>query len=428
MSAAAGDYDNDGYPDLFVTGVGQNRLFHNQRDGTFADVTEGAGVGGDSQTWSTGAAWIDYDGDGQLDLVVANYAHWLGDVDLATAFSIALMGHSYGAPTGFVGVFPSMYRNLGHGRFALVPGSAGLRNIDPQTHLPVAKALAVVPLDANGDGRLDLLFTYHTADSALFLNQGDGTFRQWAIDTGQRNEGAGASLATASTLPMARSADAEAILASLESAQTVERRNRDGALLHLGGKLGVALLDYDLAGRLDLFSGNGRAEPDVNRFEPGRDFGAVPQLLWNRGQAWLPAPVPGADGGAWTAPVVARGIAEADLDGDGDSDVIIAQNNGPVVVLRNDQRSGLPWLRLALVATRTQPEAGGARVEVHTPRRVLVRTVAPAMGYMAQSESVLTFGLGEDARVRKIVIHWPSGQRQELRPNAINRTLVIREP
>jgi hypothetical protein len=126
--------------------------------------------------------------------------------------------------------------------------------------------------------------------------------------------------------------------------------------------------------------------------------------------------------------VVARGVAVADLDGDGDSDVIIAQNNGPAIILRNDQRSGSPWLRIALVATRTQADAGGARVEVHTPRRVLIRTMAPAMGYMAQSEPVLDFGLGEDARVRKIVIHWPSGQRQELRPEAINRTLVIREP
>jgi hypothetical protein len=121
-------------------------------------------------------------------------------------------------------------------------------------------------------------------------------------------------------------------------------------------------------------------------------------------------------------------VAVADLDGDGDGDVIIAQNSGPAVILRNDQRSGRPWLRIALVATRTQWEAGGARVEVRTPRRVQVRTMGPAMGYMAQSESVLDFGLDEDARVRKIVIRWPSGQRQELRPDAINKTLVIREP
>jgi len=121
-------------------------------------------------------------------------------------------------------------------------------------------------------------------------------------------------------------------------------------------------------------------------------------------------------------------VAVADIDGDGDSDVIIAQNNGPALLLRNDQRAGLPWLRLKLIATRSHSEAGGARVEVHTPRRILVQTVAPAMVFMAQSESVLTFGLGEDTRVREIVIRWPSGQRQELRPAAISQTLVIREP
>ncbi|HUL52984.1 MAG TPA: CRTAC1 family protein [Opitutaceae bacterium] len=428
MAAAAGDFDNDGYPDLFVTGVGRNHLFHNQGSGTFAEVTDSAGVGGDGQTWSTGATWIDIDGDGLLDLVVANYAHWVGDVDLATAFSIALMGHSYGAPTGFVGAFPSVYRNLGHGRFAPVPGSAGMRNIDPQTHLPVAKALAVVPLDANGDGKLDLLFSYHTAGSALFLNQGDGTFRQWATGAGQRNEGASAGLASASTPAYPPSADAQAILSALESAQRSERRGRSEPEVHLGGKLGVAPLDYDLAGRLDFFSGNGHAEPDVNRFEAGRDFAAVPQLWWNRGDTWIPAAAPGAAGGAWARAVVARGVAVADLDGDGDSDVIIAQNNGPAIVLRNDERSGLPWLRVALIATRSQPGAGGARVEVHTPGRALVRTMAPAMGFMAQSESMLTFGLGDDARVREIVIHWPSGQRQVVHPDSVNRTLTIREP
>jgi hypothetical protein len=428
MGAASGDYDNDGHPDLFVACVGRNHLFHNRGDGTFEDVTLAAGVGGDDNTWSTGATWIDFDGDGKLDLVVAHYARWPMEVGLELALRVAELGPSYGTPTGFVGAFPSVYRNLGHGRFVLVPGSAGLRNVDPQTRLPVAKALAVVPLDANGDGRLDLLFSYHAADNALFISQGDGSFRQWSPGLDDRNEGAAAGLAAPSLLPLAQAAGADERLAALLSVGTLDVTTRDDAPLSLRTKLGVALLNYDHGGHLELFSGNGRAEPDMSRFEQGRDFRAVPQLLWKRGHAWEPAPIPGPDGGAWANPLVARGVAVADLDGDGNGDVIIAQNRGPAVVLRNDQRSGRPWLRIALVATRTQWEAGGARVEVRTPRRVQVRTMAPSMGYMAQSESVLDFGLDEDARVRRIVIRWPSGQRQELRPDAINKTLVIREP
>ncbi len=428
MGAAAGDYDNDGHIDLFVACVGRNHLFHNRGDGTFEDVTLAAGVGGDDNTWSTGAAWIDFDGDGKLDLVVAHYGRWPRGMGLDLAFRVAEMGPSYGTPTGFVGAFPSVYRNLGNGRFALVPGSAGLRNLDPETGMPVAKTLAVMPVDANGDGRLDLLFTYHTADSALFINQGDGSFRQWSSGFGRRNEGAAAGLATPSLLPFAQGADADERLAVLLSTGSPDAGNRGEGPLGLRGRLGLALLNYDHGGHPGLFSGNGRAEPDTGRFEDGRDFHAVPQLLWNRGRAWVPAPLPGAEGGAWARPLVARGVAVADLDGDGNDDVIIAQNSGPAVVLHNDQRSGRPWLRIALVATRTPWEAGGARVEVHTPRRVQVRTMAPAMGFMAQSESVLDFGLEEDARVRKVVIRWPSGQRQELRPDAINRTLVIHEP
>lgn len=426
MGAAAGDYDNDGHMDLFVACVGRNHLFHNRGDGTFEDVTLAAGVGGDDNTWSTGATWIDIDGDGKPDLVVAHYARWPGEDGLGLALRVAELGPSYGTPTGFVGAFPSVYRNLGNGRFALVPGSAGLRNLDRETRMPVARTLAVVPVDANGDGKLDLLFTYQAADSALFINQRDGSFRQWSPGLGDRNEGATAGLATPSLLPLAQAAGADERIAALLSAVELDPGNRDEAVLSLRSKLGVAVLNYDHGAHLDLFSGNGRAEPDVSRFEQGRDFRAVPQLLWDRGHAWVPAPGP--EGSAWATPMLARGVAVADLDGDGNADIIIAQNSGAAVILRNDQRSGRPWLRIALVATRTQREAGGARVEVHTPRRVQVRTMAPAMGFMAQSESVLDFGLDEDARVRKIVIRWPSGQRQEVRPDAIDRTLVIREP
>ena len=424
MAAVAGDFDNDGRPDLFVTCVGLNHLFKNLGQGRFEDVTESTGVGGEENTWSTGATWLDYDGDGRLDLVVAHYARWPQEISLAMAFTVADVGRSYGTPTGFVGVLPSVYHNQGDGRFALVPGAAGLLNIDPTTGLPAVKALAVVPVDANGDGKLDLLFSYHTADNALFLNQGDGTFKKWSGAADQRNEGAAAGLAAATFLPATAAADTNERLAALQTAGASDTRSRDESALHLRGKLSGALLDYELAGHLALFSGNGRAEPDTNKFAAGRNFSAEPQLLLKRGSQWVGAP----PGGNWSRPLVARGIAVADLDGDGDGDVIIAQNNRPALLLRNDQRSGRPWLRLRLVATRSHPEAGGARVEVHTPRRILTQTVAPAVSFMAQSESTLTFGLGEDARVRKVLIRWPSGQRQELRPEAINQTLVIREP
>jgi hypothetical protein len=428
MCPAVGDYDGDGFPDLFITAIGGNRLFHNRGNGRFEEVTATAGVGGDANTWSTGATWIDFDGDGALDLVVANYARWPGNVGLRLAFTIADVGHSYGTPAGFFSAFPSVYRNLGGGHFALVANSAGLRDIDRQTGLPMAKPLAIVPVDANGDGRLDLLFSYQTSPAALFLNQGDGTFRPWNIGREDRREGASAALVSASVRPFARSGSDDERLQALLFASMLDAHAHEEMRLSLPAKLGIVPFDYDLDGRLEIFSGEGRAEPDLNKFEPERAFRTAPLLLVNDGRAWKTAAASGADGTAWANPVIARGVAVADLDGDGDLDVIIAQNNAAPVLLRNDQRRGSPWLRLQLTATRSQRDAGGALVEVQTPTKTIFRQVAPALSYFGQSEAVLTFGLGEDARVRRIVIHWPSGQRQELRPTAVNQTLTLTEP
>jgi hypothetical protein len=429
MSVAAGDYDNDGLPDLFITGVGGNRLYHNLGHGRFADVTDAAGVRGDDHVWSTGAVWIDLFGDGKLDLVVCNYMRWARASDLRQAFSAEASGPSYTTPAGFVSVFPAVYRNLGGGKFVDITEKTGLAQLDRETGFPRARPLAVAAVDASGTGRLDLLFTYQSGDDVLYLNQGDGTFRQWTPPAGERHEGASAGLAAASAwsfAPLGRAANRFSVLRAAGFALR-PAGDQDEAYCSLPAKLGLAVFDYDLDGRMDIVSADGRAEPGLARFEHGRAFARRPALLWNDGNRWIAAREPAGEGGLG-ATITARGVAVADLDGNGSLAVVIAQNGGAPRLLRNDLRQHHAWLRIDLVGTKCQRDAGGARVEVYTPRGVLAQTMEPAMGFMAQSEKTLTFGLGDDDRVRKIVVRWPGGGRQEVHPNGVNRRLVITEP
>ena len=404
MGVSAADFDNDGLLDLFVTCVGANHLFRNRGAGRFEDVTESADVGGEDNTWSTGSTWIDFDQDGRLDLVVAHYARWPSEVPLEMAFTIAKVGRSYGAPAGFSGLYPSVYRNLGGGRFVLVENSAGLRAVDPQTGFPLAKALAVTPIDVDSDGSMDLLFTYHTSG----------------------REGISAGLASASSLPFAQISGADQRFAALQFAVSDSGFSKDGGV-NLASKLALALLDYDLDGRFEILTSGGRAEPDVNRFGEGDPFEGSAELWWNRGNGWMQA-TPEVGGSGETAIADARGMATADFDGDGNLDVVIAIHAGQPKLWRNDQRGGRPWLQIDLATAQGVRNAYGARVEVHTPGRVLVQTMIIPTSYMAQSASTLTFGLGDDARVRKIVVRWPDGVRSEMRPDGVNRRLTLEKP
>ncbi len=421
MGAAAGDFDGDGWPDLYVTCVGQDRLFRNLGRGRFEDVTERAGLSDAENTWSTGALWLDYDNDGKLDLIVTHYARWPREVELATAFMVARVGRSYGAPAGFLGAFPTVYRNLGDGKFEALPGGAGLRDVDPQTGFPQAKALAVVPVDPNGDGRIDLMFSYHTADTTLYLNNGDGVFRRWTGSLDRRREGASANYALASSLPFVAADDGE----RYPVWQGLARRLGGGREVFLAAKLGAALLDVDQDGRLDAVAGGDAIEADTNQVSDAAPMGGVAQWWWNGGERWESLTLGGRE--ETLPPVMARGVATLDFDGDGDRDVAVAQHRGSPRLWRNDRRAGLPWLRIELVAKHGPRDGTGARVEVHTPRKILVQTMMPQTSYLAQSESFLDFGLSEDARVQRIVVHWPGGGRQEVRPQTLNRRIRIEE-
>ncbi|HEX2101728.1 MAG TPA: CRTAC1 family protein [Candidatus Synoicihabitans sp.] len=426
MAAAAGDFDRDGWPDLYVTAVGENRLLRNQGNGRFVDVTAAAGVGGDAYTWSTGAVWLDADGDGWLDLVVAEYARWPREIELELAFKIAGVGRSYGAPAGFVSAAPSLYRNLGDGTFEERASVAGLRNLDPQTGLPRAATLAVAAVEANGDGRLDLLFTHQNADETLFVNLGHGAFREWLPVEDRRREGAAAGLAATSALSLAPAIGSDDF-AAIRTLLTTRRREAQEGLVDLNRKLGAALIDYALRGERALLLCNWLMEPEINRFDLGREFAHAPGLLVAQGTRWIQLPLAPVSVANDDVSLTVRGVAVADLDGDGDQDVVFSQPGAAPRVWRNDLRAEQPWLRVQLQPTSSAPGAPGARVEVQTPRRLHVQTVAPAISFFAQSESTLTFGLGDDARVRAVVVVWPGGQRQELRAVSPNQTLIIRE-
>jgi hypothetical protein len=425
IGAAIGDFDNDGKPDIFVTGIGGNRLFHNLGGGKFQDVTVAAGVAGDDHVWSTGAAWLDVFGDGRLDLVLCNYARWPRETDYETALSGERAGPSYGAPApGFTSCFPSLYRNLGGGRFVDVTAHSGLEQIDRRTGFPRAFPLAVAAIDANRDGRLDLLFTYQSGEDALFVNAGGGAFREWR-PTPERREGVSAGLAGGAQSLLHALQDDDRFAMLRDAGLSLAAVGDADTTSPLREKLGVALIDAELDGRTEIVSGDGALAADPGRAEPDEGALPMPKMVWRDGNGWKAGRLaigPLARDG-WV-----RGIAVADFFGQGRPDMVVASADAPLRLLRDNDHSRNAWLRVQLVGTRSVRDAGGARVEVQTPRRTYEQTVEPAMGYMAQSEGVLTFGLGNDTRVNRIVVLWPSGIRQEVSAPEVNRRWVITEP
>lgn len=452
MGVACGDYDNDGLVDVFITGVGGCRLFHNEGSGRFRDLTSTAGIAGAPTDWSTAAAWFDYDRDGDLDLFVGNYVSWSPELDLEVNNQLVGGGRAYGRPWNFPGTFPRLYRNdstAGIPRFVDVTAGSGLQVKNPATGVPIAKTLAVAPIDLNQDGWMDLVLANDTVQNFVFTNRHDGTFREVGAQTGIAFDAYGQTRG-AMGIDAARFRNDEALgiaignfaneMNALYVSQLGSRRGglffADEAVTEGLGpasrlllKFGLFFFDYDLDGRLDVLTANGHLDEEIETIQAGVTYRQPAQLFWNAGGAQTFLEV-GADqcGPDLFVPRVGRGSACADIDGDGDLDVVMTQVAGPPVLLRNELSPGRAWVRFRLVGTRNNRDAIGSWIRVRSGGRVLERQVMPTKSYLSQSELPITIGLGYSATIDGVDVQWPGGEWQSVEDVRIGAVNLIREP
>ena len=445
MGVAIGDYDTDGLPDVFITGLHGNRLFHNDGNGKFRDVTPAAGVGGGGDDWSTSAAWVDYDNDGKLDLFVCNYVRWSPQLDRSASFELPQIGRAYGPPRKFQGTFPYLYHNEGNGVFRDVSAEAGIQIKDPATGLPMAKSLAVAPVDVDADGWIDLVVANDTVQNFLFHNEHNGKFKEIGARSGVAYDAYGLTRgATGIDSARFRNDDTLGIaignFANEMNALYVARDSlvfADEAIKEGVGpasqkllKFGLFFFDYDLDGRLDVLTANGHLEPEIHRVDGSQQYRQPAQLFWNSGDKKgmgfeaVPASKCSPD---LLKPIVGRGSAFADIDNDGDLDVVLTQVSGPPLLLRNDLPRGHHWLRLKLTGTKSNRDAIGAWIKVRVGGRTLSRQVMPTRSYLSQSELPVTIGLGDATKVDSVEITWPGGAVQKIAPPPLERLTAITE-
>ncbi|MBI4659544.1 MAG: CRTAC1 family protein [Verrucomicrobia bacterium] len=446
MGVAVGDYDNDGLVDLYVTALGENRLFRNAGRGQFEEVTATAKVGGSPADWSTSAAWIDYDNDGDLDLFVCNYVQWSREIDFEVDFRLVGIGRAYGPPWNFPGTFPRLYRNDGRGQFTDVSKESGIQIKNPATGVPMAKSLGVAPVDINGDHRIDLVVANDTVQNFVFSNLGNGTFQEMGARSGIAFDSYGQTRG-AMGIDAARFRNDDALgiaignFANEPNALYVSQRDSlvfaDEAITEGVGtasrlllKFGLFFFDYDLDGRLDVLTANGHLEEEISKVQASQQYRQPAQLFWNSGESrglrFIPVPQEkcGAD---LFQPMVGRGSAFADIDGDGDSDVVIAQIGGPPLLLRNDQQLGHRWVRFKLFGTRSNRDAIGSWIKVRVGNKVLSRQVMPTKGYLSQSELPVTIGLGSAETVEEVTITWPDGSTQKVPQVKLDSLTVVEQ-
>jgi len=433
LGVAVGDYDNDGHDDIFVSALGQSHLFHNSGKGTFTDVTRAAGLWGPKE-FSTSAAWVDYDRDGKLDLVVANYVQW----SIAGDLRCTLDGthKSYCTPESYQGTSARLWHNLGNGKFEDATQKAGLYDA-------TSKSLGVAILDYNGDGLPDIFLANDTQPNKLYLNRGNGTFEEKAVASGVAfsEDGIARAGMGVDAADYDRSGHPSLIISNFANQMLSLYHNEGNGLFvdeaprsEVGRNTLVTLgfacffFDYDNDGWPDIFIADGHIENEVERVQKRVKYAEPPHMFRNLGGGKFQE-VTDSLGTAFAAPRVGRGAAYADIDNDGALDLLLTTNGGPAYLFRNTGATNHS-LRVKLVGTKSNRDGIGAVVRVtaerdkQNPQWQMLRS---GSSYLSQSELVLTFGLGSRTQAEALEIQWPSGQVDKLANVPGDQTVIVQE-
>jgi hypothetical protein len=424
MGVAVGDYNNDGFPDILITCVGQNRLFRNTGKGTFVDVTATSGLG-KREGFSTSALWFDYDRDGLLDLFVCNYVKWSPEHDVFC--SLDGKHKSYCTPEAYRGATCWLFHNRGDGTFEDVTAASGMFDSS-------SKSLGVSLFDDKYDGWPDLLVANDTQPNKLYRNQHNGTFKDAAVEAGlafssegKARAGMGVDVAdfdnSGTVGAVITNFDNEMIglyRASGKGFEDIAPQSGVGIASRNSLGFGCAFLDANLDGWLDFAVANGHIDETVRNIRGNVGYAQPPQLFLNSGKGNF-RDVATEIGGDFDQPKVGRGLAYGDFDRDGDLDLLITTNNGPAYLYRNDQFSGNRSIRFRLVGTKSNRDGIGALVRVFAGGVTQSRLVKGGSSYLSQSELPVTFGLEKRDRVERTVIDWPSGRTEEYKNLAAGR-------